>query len=114
MFKAVSKFIAPSGMPSPVLWGDETTVRERLGKGLSELHLARRHYTLSYPFPPSEVVEFFRLHYGPTNQAFASLDVDGRQSLRRELEALWSAHNQAGADCTTVFAEYLEVIGIRV
>ena len=37
MFKTVSKFIAPSGMPSPVLWGDETTVRERLGKGLSEL-----------------------------------------------------------------------------
>ena len=37
MFKTVSKFIAPSGMPSPVLWGDETTVRERLGKGLSDL-----------------------------------------------------------------------------
>ncbi len=32
MFKTVSTFIAPSGMPSPVLWGDETTVRERLGK----------------------------------------------------------------------------------
>ena len=37
MFKTVSTFIAPSGMPSPVLWGDETTVRERLGKGLSDL-----------------------------------------------------------------------------
>ena len=37
MFKAVAKFIAPSGMPSPVLWGDEATVRERLGKGLSDL-----------------------------------------------------------------------------
>src|SRR5262249_1587246 len=23
MFKTISKFIAPSGMPSPVLWGDE-------------------------------------------------------------------------------------------
>ena len=37
MFKTVSKFIAPSGMPSPVLWGDEATVRERLGQGLSDL-----------------------------------------------------------------------------
>ncbi|MBL8038701.1 MAG: methyltransferase domain-containing protein, partial [Nitrospira sp.] len=37
MFKTVAKFIAPSGMPSPVLWGDEQTVRERLGHGLSEL-----------------------------------------------------------------------------
>lgn len=113
MFKVVSKFIAPSGMPSPVLWGDEATVRERLGKGLSDLSLVRRQYSFSYPFPPSEVVELFRLYYGPTNQAFASLDVDGQERLRRELEALWSSQNRAGRDCTTVFAEYLEVIGIR-
>lgn len=113
MFKTVSKFIAPSGMPSPVLWGDETTVRERLGKGLSDLNLVRRHYTFSYPFPPSEVVEFFRLYYGPTNQAFASLDAGGGERLRQELEALWSSQNRGGTDCTTVFAEYLEVIGVR-
>jgi SAM-dependent methyltransferase len=113
MFKAVSKFVAPSGMPAPVLWGDEATVRERLNKGLSDLSLVRRHYTLSYPFPPSEVVEFFRLYYGPTTQAFASLDAGGSESLHRELEALWTTHNRAGVGSTTVFAEYLEVIGIR-
>lgn len=113
MFKTVSTFIAPPGMPSPVLWGDETTVRERLGKGLAELQLVRRDYKFNYPFPPSEVVEFFRLYYGPINRAFAALDVDGGARLRRELEALWSAHNRAAMGCTTVFAEYLEVIGIR-
>lgn len=113
MFKTVSQFIAPSGVPSPVLWGDEATVRERLGGGLADLSLVRRYYTFSYPFPPSEVVELFRLYYGPTNQAFASLDAGGREQLRRELEALWASHNRAGTDCTTVFAEYLEVIGIR-
>jgi ubiquinone/menaquinone biosynthesis C-methylase UbiE len=113
MFKAVSKFIAPSGMPSPVLCGDEATVRERLREGLSDLSLIRRQYTFSYPFPPSEVVEFFRLYYGPTNQAFASLDASGSESLRQELEALWSSQNRAGLGSTTVFAEYLEVIGIR-
>jgi ubiquinone/menaquinone biosynthesis C-methylase UbiE len=113
MFKAVSKFIAPSGMPAPVLWGDEATVRERLGHGLSELSLARRQYLFDYPFPPSEVVEFFRLYYGPTNRAFASLDEEGQAQLRQELETLWATHNRGGAGCTTVFAEYLEVIGIR-
>ncbi len=113
MFKAVSKFIAPSGMPAPVLWGDEATVRERLGHGLSELSLTRRQYLFSYPFPPSEVVEFFRLYYGPTNRAFASLDADGQAQLRRELESLWTTHNRAGTDCTTVYGEYLEVIGVR-
>lgn len=114
MFKTIAKFIAPSGMPSPVLWGDESTVRERLAHGLSDLSLARRQYLFSYPFPPSEVVEFFRQYYGPTNRAFASLDNEGQAQLRHELETLWAAHNRAGAGCTTVFAEYLEVIGIRV
>lgn len=113
MFKTMSKFIAPVGMPSPVQWGDEQTVRERLGHGLSELSLTRRQYLFSYPFPPTEVVEFFRQYYGPTNRAFASLDDEGQAQLRQELEILWTAHNRAGADCTTVLAEYLEIIGIR-
>jgi SAM-dependent methyltransferase len=113
MFKTIAKFIASSGMPAPVLWGDEQTVRERLSHGLSDLSLTRRQYLFSYPFPPSEVVEFFRLYYGPTNRAFASLDAEGQARLRQDLEQLWTGHNQAGADCTTVFAEYLEVIGIR-
>jgi SAM-dependent methyltransferase len=42
MFKTFAKFIAPSGMPSPVLWGDETVVRERLGHGVSDLKMTRR------------------------------------------------------------------------
>ncbi len=114
MFKTIAKCIAPSGMPSPVLWGDEPTVRERLGHGISQLSLTKRQYLFSYPFPPSEVVEFFRQYYGPTNRAFASLDAEGQTRLRQELETLWGSHNRAGGDCTTVFAEYLEVIGIRV
>lgn len=113
MFKTIAKFIAPSGMPAPVLWGDEQTVGERLAHGLSDLSFARRQYLFSYPFPPSEVVEFFRRYYGPMNRAFASLDHEGQAQLRHELETLWAAHNRAGADCTTVLAEYLEVIGIR-
>lgn len=114
MFKCVAAFIAPSGMPSPLLWGQEAVVRERLGHGLSELSLMRRSYLFDYPFPPSDVVEFFRLYYGPTNRAFASLDAEGQAQLRRELETLWTAHNRAGGSCTTVLAEYLEVIGIRM
>ncbi len=114
MFGTVSRFITPNGMPSPVLWGDDATVRARLGHGLSDLTLTRRPYLFSYPFPPSEVVEFFRLYYGPLNRAFASLDAEGQAQLRQDLETLWAAHNRGGAHSTIVFAEYLEVIGIRV
>jgi SAM-dependent methyltransferase len=114
MFKTIAGFIAPSNMPSPLLWGDEATVRERLGAGVSQLNLTRRPYTFNYPFPPSEVVDVFRLYYGPSNRAFESLDAAGRQALHQELESLWSAHNRAKGGVTIVDAEYLDVVGIRV
>jgi hypothetical protein len=113
MFKTFAKFIAPSGMPAPVLWGDETVVRERLGHGVSDLMMTRRQYGLTYPFPPADVVEFFRQYYGPTNRAFASLDETDARRLRDELEALWSTHNRGGDEVTVVSSEYLEVIAVR-
>jgi len=113
MFKLISKFIAPSGMPAPVLWGDETVVRERLGHGVSDLKMTRRQYRFSYPFSPAHVVEFFRHYYGPMNRAFAALDENAAGRLREELEALWSLHNSGGNELTEVSAEYLEVIAIR-
>ena len=84
MFKTFAKFITPSGMPAPVLWGDETVVRERLGHGVSDLKMTRRRYDFTYPFPLAEVVEFFRQYYGPTNWAFASLDETDARQLRKE------------------------------
>jgi len=113
MFKAISRHIAPSGMPSPVLWGDEATVRDRLKGGIAGLKCASRFYHLEYPFPPDAVVEFFRANYGPMTRAFASLGADEREELRSELVALWSAHNKAGSGATSVDAEYLEVVATR-
>jgi SAM-dependent methyltransferase len=114
MFKTTGKHVPPpAGMPPPVLWGDEATVRERLRDGVAELHVSRRMYPFRYPFPPAEVVEFFRAYYGPTNRAFAALDADGQAALRRDLEALWSAHNQASDGGTALMGEYLEVAAIR-
>lgn len=113
MFKTIGRHIAPSGMPAPVLWGDEATVRERLRDGISDLKFARRMYYFDYPFPPEAVVEFFRANYGPMSRAFDSLAAGGRDKLRTELTALWSANNRAAGNRTLVDAEYLEVIATR-
>ena len=113
MFKTISKHIAPSGMPSPVLWGDEAIVRERFREGIADLKCELRVYHFDYPFPPEAVVEFFRTNYGPMSRAFASLDGDEQEKLRSELVSLWSTHNQAVDDSTRVDAEYLEVIATR-
>jgi SAM-dependent methyltransferase len=114
MFKTFSRFIAPSGMPAPVLWGDDAIVRERFGCGLSDLRTTRVMYQFRYPFPPDGVVEFFREHYGPAAQAFAALDADDRERLRSALVNLWASHNRAEETGSTIVdAEYLAVIGTR-
>jgi hypothetical protein len=113
MFRTFAKFIAPSGMPTPVLWGDEAVVRERLGYGVSDLQMTRRQYSFTYPFPPADVVEFFRQYYGPTNLAFATLAETEAAKLREELEVLWSSHNRGGNELTVVSAEYLEVVAVK-
>jgi ubiquinone/menaquinone biosynthesis C-methylase UbiE len=113
MFKTISQHIAPTGMPAPVLWGDEAVVRERLREGISDLKLTRRFYHFKYPFPPDAVVEFYRTNYGPMSRAFASLDANGQEKLRQDLVGLWSVHNQAVDNTTSVDAEYLEVIATR-
>ena len=113
MFKTISRHIAPSGMPAPVLWGDEATVRSRFSAGIAGLKLTPRLWHFEYPFPPDEVVEFYRVNYGPMSRAFASLEADGQEQLRTELVNLWAAHNKATATTTRVDAEYLEVMATR-
>jgi SAM-dependent methyltransferase len=113
MFKIIAKHIAPSGMPSPALWGDEATVRDRFRTGIATLKLTPRLYRFEYPFPPDAVVEFFRVNYGPMTRAFASLDANEQKSLRSDLVRLWAEHNTAAGDTTLVAAEYLEVVATR-
>jgi hypothetical protein len=121
-------------MPSPLKWGDEATVRERLHAAImavsvrqgaqafsypfppvefAELQLTKRLYPFHYPFPPAQVVEFYRNYYGPANRAFAALDAAGQAALRRDLEQLWSAHNRSNNGSTHCEPEYLEVVAIR-
>lgn len=104
----------PAGLPSPMLWGDEAVVRERLGAGASDLQLTRRIARLRFPFDPAGTVEFFRQYYGPTQRAFASLAPEAQAALRADLEDLQSRHNvSAQPNETDNPAEYLEVHAVR-
>ena len=114
MFKITGKHVPPPPtMPSPIKWGDEETVRERLTNGITDLKLTSRMCAFKFPFPPAEVVEFFRMYYGPTQRAFGALDENAQAALRKDLEQLWSDNNQATDGTTHVDAEYLEVLGTR-
>lgn len=114
MFKVTGKHVPPPPtMPSPLKWGDEATVRERLSDGIADLQLTPRMCPFNYPFPPADVVESFRLYYGPTQRAFEALDSDKQAALRSDLEELWVANNQATDNTTFVEGEYLEVLATK-
>lgn len=114
MFKTTGKHVTPpADMPSPLKWGDQETVKERLSNGIADLQMTPRMCVFKLPFPPAEVVEFFRTYYGPTEKAFGALDENGQGALRKDLEQLWSQHNQATDGSTLVEGEYLEVIATR-
>lgn len=114
MFKTTSAhFPPPPGMTSPVLWGIEETVRERFGEGISKLDARLQRITWVFPFSPADVVEHFRLYYGPTQKAFGALDEEKQAALRKDLEELWASHNQATDGTTRLDAEYLEIVAVR-
>jgi ubiquinone/menaquinone biosynthesis C-methylase UbiE len=112
MLKTTSRYAPPTaGVPSPLLWGTEECVRERLD-GLSSLMLTRRIITFEFALDPASVVDEFIQWYGPTLRAWSSLDEAGKRALRRELETLWADHNRADDGTTRVQSEYLEVMGV--
>jgi SAM-dependent methyltransferase len=113
MLRTTVRYVpAPTGIPSPLLWGTEDAVRARLGAGSESLMLTRRLITFEYPFGPDEVVNQFRLWYGPTLRAFAALGDAERDALRRDLETLWTENNRASDGTTRVQSEYLEVVAV--
>jgi SAM-dependent methyltransferase len=114
MFKTATKYVPPPpGMASPVLWGVEETVRERFAAGISKLEIKAQKIDWVFPFSPADVVEHFRLYYGPTQKAFGVLDEEKQAALRKDLEELWASHNRATDGTTDVEAEYLEVVAVR-
>jgi SAM-dependent methyltransferase len=114
MFAIVSGYVPPPNMPSPIKWGEEDSVRERLGNQ-ANLQLTKRLISFNYPFPPEEVVEHFRTYFGPTHNAFAALDTDTdkQTSLRNALVRLWADNNQRSDGTTFVESEYLEVLATK-
>jgi SAM-dependent methyltransferase len=111
LFKVTGKHVAaPAGVPSPLLWGDEATVRERFSGYGTEIKVMQIPGKLNFPFSPAEAVEFYRLHYGPTLKAFAGLSEVAQAALRRDLEDLYTRHNKAAGGATSITAEYLEVV----
>jgi SAM-dependent methyltransferase len=111
MFAVFARHLPPPvGLPSPLLWGDETTARNRFDGVVEELRLSRRTARMCFPFDPAGTVDFFRRYYGPTQRAFDSLKTDGQAALMSDLVELQTQHNiSPRSNETDTPSEYLEV-----
>lgn len=113
-FKIVGKYVPPPAIfPSPLLWGDENIVRERFGNGVKDLRITRYMYSFRYPFPPSEVAEFFITYYGPVVRAYNVLSDATKAAFKAELIENSARYNRATDGTTDVLSEYIEVVGTR-
>jgi len=111
MFRVITSYLpAPAGVQSPLLWGTEVHLRKLFGVRAHDIHSVERTCTFRYP-SAAAFVSFFRRWYGPTLQAFESLDEDGRAALGADLAALASAHDvHRDNGSVAIPARYLETV----
>jgi SAM-dependent methyltransferase len=104
----------PAGFVSPMTWGVERHVIERLAAaGISEQQVAfsRDVFTFRYPGTPAAFVDEFRAYYGPTMNAFEAAEKNGKaEELRDALVGLFERQNQSmRPDATVIPATFLRV-----
>jgi ubiquinone/menaquinone biosynthesis C-methylase UbiE len=104
----------PEGFVSPMTWGLEDNMIERFGEaGVSaeRISVARETYTFEYPAAPTELLAVFREYYGPTMNAYAAAEANGRtENLQKELADLFTTQNtNPSADATSIPATFLQV-----
>jgi len=102
----------PEGFISPMTWGVEGNVIERFGAaGIppDRISFSRETYHFKSPEPTAAFVADFRNYYGPTMNAFAAAEQNGKAAdLQRELETLFERQNTS-ASGTSIAATYLRV-----
>jgi SAM-dependent methyltransferase len=112
-FRTMAKHVPPPpGVRSPMLWGTESHLRELFGDGIASLEAVERTFTFRFE-AAMEFVSYFRMWYGPTLKAFASLDDEAGEALERDLVDLANRHDRLGTDAIAIPATYLEAVAIR-
>ena len=112
-FRATAAHAAPpAGLASPLRWGTEDGIAELLGDAVSAIHTRRRVFTWRFT-DAAAMVEMFRVRYGPTVKAFATVGPDGADALERDLLAVVQRAAHPRGQAIAIPAEYLEIVAVR-
>ncbi len=116
MFRLGSKHAPPPpGIPPPVLWGDDATVRQRLAPSFTNIQTELIPIAFDMPTNPAGAVAFFRQYFGPTKVAFSRLDPPAQAAFAADLESLWSSANTSPNPTTHTLVpnQYLQITATR-
>lgn len=120
VLKVSSSYTPPPapGFISPMTWGMESHVIDRFmhaGIGTERINFARESFTFLHAGTPEDFVHTFRTWYGPTMNAFAAAEQQGRAAdLQRDLEALFVRENRSTTPGVTIIpATFLMVTVAR-
>ena len=108
----------PEGFISPVTWGVEEHIHERFNAaGVTSDRIAceRDTYVFDFAGTPKEFVGVFRDYYGPTMNAFAAAESNGRAAeLQAELEdVVRGAEHEHEPGRTVIPATFMRVTVTR-
>ena len=104
----------PEGFISPMTWGVEANVVERFtaaGVPPERIKCEKATYAFFAKRTAADYIDDFRQYYGPTMNAFAAAEQNGKaDALRDELVALATRENKSGSPgSTTLHATFLKV-----
>ena len=113
LFRTVAAHVPPpAGVPSPMLWGTESYLRELFGEEICSLEVEEQTFAWRFE-SPEDLVTFFRTWYGPTLKAFAALEGDARDALEADLVALARRYDRLGDGAAAIPATYTEAVATR-
>ena len=104
----------PEGFISPMLWGIENNVVDRFedaGIKKENISFSVEQFTFNAPYSAANLVNEFRLYYGPTMNAFDAAQKNGKAgALQQELEELFNRQNISRHEfSTSIPANFLKV-----
>jgi ubiquinone/menaquinone biosynthesis C-methylase UbiE len=108
LFKTIGKHAAPTGAPSPALWGTWEHL-ETLFRAARSVECMPQHFVFRYR-SAAHWLAVFSTYYGPVLKTLAALDGPRRQALEADLIELVGRFNRATDGTMVVPSEYLEVI----
>ncbi len=104
----------PEGFVSPMTWGVESHIVERFGKaGIPAEQISTAKETFWFfakHEKPAAFIETFRKYYGPTMNAYAAAEQNGKaEALHEQLVELAMSHNSSSNGGTSIAATFLRV-----